>query len=124
MGTPAEPCAFETFARHVLYCLGGNGLKYLPAGRVVKHVAVGGGSCGSDLPLVAAAGCDTFVTADVKHAQMLEAKWYGINLIDAGHFPTEDVICPVLVSKLRRKFPILQVKRAESLSDIMSYICK
>ena len=40
----------------------------------MNRVAVGGGSCGSMLAEAAAAGCDTFVTADVKYDQFLQAK--------------------------------------------------
>ena len=42
----------------------------------------------------AALGCDTFVTADVKYDQFLEAKALGITLMDAGHYATEQVVCP------------------------------
>jgi putative NIF3 family GTP cyclohydrolase 1 type 2 len=122
IGTLPEPMSIETFARHVKHCLGGNGIKYLPAGIDVRNVAVGGGSCGGDIHLAAAAGCDTFVTADVKHSQMLEAKWLGVNLLDAGHFPTEDVISPVLVNLLQTRFPELEIRKSEKLSDLMKYI--
>ena len=33
----------------------------------MRKVAVGGGSCGSEIGDVIAAGCDTFVTADLKY---------------------------------------------------------
>lgn len=49
-------------------------------------------------------GCDTFVTADVKYDRFLAAKELGINLIDADHFCTENVIIPVLYEKLRARF--------------------
>ncbi len=57
------------------------------------RVAVGGGSCGSMLEDARKAGCDTFVTADVKYDTFLLARSLGINLMDAGHFATETVIC-------------------------------
>ena len=56
----------------------------------------------------------TFVTADVKYDQYLEAKALGINLMDAGHFATEDVVCPALVQFLSRHFPKVEVRRTES----------
>ena len=65
------------------------------------------------------AGCSaaefaTFITADVKYDQYLEAKALGINLMDAGHFATEDVVCPALVQFLSRHFPKVEVRRTES----------
>ena len=72
------------------------------------------GACASRLSDAMAAGCDTFVTADVKYDQYLEAKALGINLMDAGHFATEDVVCPALVQFLSRHFPKVEVRRTES----------
>lgn len=60
----------------------------------------------------AARGCDTFVTADVKHDQYIEAKAMGITLMDAGHFATENVVCAPLAEKLARAFPEIQVELA------------
>ena len=82
------------FASHVKKCLHTKGVRAVDAGRKVHRVAVGGGSCGSMLGDVLAKGCDTFVTADVKYDTFLDAKAQGINLIDAGHFATENVVCP------------------------------
>ena len=75
----------------------------------VGKVAVGGGACSEYDAAAIAAGCDTFVTSDVTYHQFLDAKGKGINLIDAGHFPTENVVCPVLVEYLKREFPALTV---------------
>lgn len=92
------------FAAEVREKLGANGVRYVDAGRPVHRVAVGGGSCSGSIRDVLAAGCDTFVTADVKYDGFLDAKALGLNLIDAGHFPTENVVCPVLISWLKQTF--------------------
>ena len=72
-------------------------------------MAVGGGACGDMLEDVIRMGCDTFVTADVKYNVFLDARAMGINLIDAGHFSTENVVCPVLADWLGRGFPSVEV---------------
>ena len=54
---------------------------------------------------VLAAGCDTFVTADLKYNQFEEAKYRGLNLIDAGHFETENPVCDVLERDFAGGFP-------------------
>lgn len=92
------------FAAEVREKLGANGVRYVDAGRPVHRVAVGGGSCSGSIRDVLAAGCDTFVTADVKYDGFLDAKALGLNLVDAGHFPTENVVCPVLISWLKQAF--------------------
>ena len=84
------------FALSVKQLLGSNGVRLVDGGKPVHTVAVGGGSCGNMLQDAIAQGCDTFVTSDVKYDGFLDAKALGINLIDAGHYPTENVICPVL----------------------------
>ena len=59
--------------------------------------------------IAAAAGCDTFVTADVRYNQFWDAQNLGINLIDAGHFHTENPVCVYLCEKIREAFPELSV---------------
>ena len=71
---------------------------------------------------VIAAGCDTFVTADLKYNHFEEAKYRGLNLIDAGHFPTENVICPILAQKLRNIFPGVEVMLSQRHKEVFSYL--
>ena len=82
-----------------------NGLRYHDAGLKVKKLAVMGGSGGSCVGLAKELGCDTYVTSDIKYNSFLDAKELGINLIDADHFCTENVIVPVICEKLKGKFP-------------------
>lgn len=97
------------------------GLRYVPGGKPVHKVAVGGGSCGDELAAVAAAGCDTFVTADVKYNQFADAASMGINLIDAGHFCTENPVVTVLADKIRQAFPEICVKTSQTHRDCVNF---
>ena len=101
--------------------LGCPGLRYVASGKEVRKVAVGGGSCGGALAEVAAAGCDTFVTADIKYNLFRDAYDLGINLIDAGHFYTENPVCGYLAEQLQRAFPDLTVKVSETHRDCMKF---
>ena len=69
-----------------------------------------------------AEGCDTFVTSDIKYHSFLEAKALGLNLIDAGHFPTEDVVCPVLLDWLSQHFPQVSVSISKRHFEVFSYL--
>jgi dinuclear metal center YbgI/SA1388 family protein len=109
------------FAKTVSAALHCNGLRYADGGRPVSRVAVGGGACFSYLEQAIAAGCDTFVTADLKYHDFMEATPRGINLIDAGHFPTEDVVCPVLVEYLTKRFPDLSIQKSASHREVIQY---
>lgn len=99
----------EAFACLVKQQLNAACVRVVDSGKPVHKVAVGGGSCGSMLSDALACGCDTFVTADVKYDVFLEAKNYGLNLLDAGHYPTENVVCPVVAGWLQSAFPDLKV---------------
>ena len=110
------------FALSVKEILGSNGIRLVDGGKPVRVVAVGGGSCGNMLKDAIAKGCDTFVTADVKYDSFWDAKALGINLIDAGHFPTENVICPVLQQWLMEAFPDVDVVVSKIHREVFSYI--
>ncbi len=112
--------SLDTFLAAVKNALGCEGLRYVGSGNV-HRVAVGGGSCGSDLMDAVNAGCDTFVTADVKYNQFREAYDLGMNLIDAGHFHTENPICAVLAVKLQAAFPEIGVFLSKNHTDPMKF---
>lgn len=116
-----EPMALPEFVRFVSQTLGCNGVRYAGAGRPVFHVAVGGGACGDFENDAIAAGCDTFVTSDLSYHQFLDAAGKGIALIDAGHFPTEDLICGEIVSYLSARFPQLAVTKSASHREVIQY---
>ena len=97
------------YAAFVKEKLGSACVRFVDGGRPVTKVAVGGGACGSMMEDAVAQGCDTFVTADLKYNQFLEARALGLNLLDAGHFPTENVVCAPLARRLAKEFPQVEV---------------
>ena len=121
VGQLPEPLALADFARFVCQRLGCNGVRWADAGRPVSRVAVGGGACGDLVDAAVAAGCDTFVTADLSYHQFLDAEGKGINLIDAGHFPTEDPVCKWLMICLTRAYPDLEVVKSTSHKEVIHY---
>ena len=118
-----EPQALGVFLAQVKDTLGCEGLRYVNCGKPVHQVAVGGGSCADGMEEALAAGCDTFVTADIKYNQFRTAFELGINLIDAGHFHTENPTMSVLARKLREAFPHVDVKFCENHADCMKFFC-
>lgn len=116
-----EPMALRDFVRFVSKALGCNGVRYADAGVTVSHVAVGGGSCGDFEADAIAAGCDTFVTSDLGYHQFLDARGKRINLVDAGHFPTENPVCAAVCSYLSAQFPELAVIKSASHREVIQY---
>lgn len=122
MGVLPEAMSREAFLAHVGKCICPNGLRWAGGSETVRRVAVGGGACGGFFPTAAEKGCDAFVTSDVKYNQFLDAADMGLCLVDAGHYPTEDVVCPVLVQYLQEQFPALTVVKSDSHRELMQYV--
>jgi len=116
-----KPMELREFAAFVSKKLGCNGLRYADAGKTVSKVAVGGGACGEYDEAAIAAGCDTFLTSDIKYHQFLDTKEKGLNLIDAGHFPTEDPVCEKLITYISEQFPELTVTKSDSHREVIQY---
>ena len=110
--------SFLAFVKEKLHC---DGLRYCDGGKPVRKVAVGGGACSDGLYDAILAGCDTFVTSDVKYNNFWDAKEQGLSLIDAGHFATENPVVSVLTEKIAAAFPETQVKISETHADCMKY---
>lgn len=114
--------AFLGFVKETLHC---DGLRYVDGGKPVRKVAVGGGGCADGLYDAICAGCDTFVTSDIKYNGFWDAQEQGLSLIDAGHFHTENPIVAVLAEKIAAAFPVIEVKISETHTDCMKlFICQ
>jgi putative NIF3 family GTP cyclohydrolase 1 type 2 len=115
-----QPLEFGAFLKHVKTSLDCGGLRYAGNG-TVKTVAVGGGTCGEYWKSVLKAGCDTFVTSDVKYHDFLDIAEAGLNVIDAGHFPTENTVVPTLANTIHDAFPQLILLVSERHCDKVNF---
>ncbi len=116
-----EPMALTDFLSLAKTRLCANGLRYADAKRPVYRIATGCGSCGEYLHEAIAAGCDTFLTGDIKYNYFIDALGCGINLIDAVHYPTEAPIVAKLVDKLQAEFPEISVEIARTMAQPDQY---
>lgn len=98
IGTPgfADIPAFAEYAKKVLhttprFCINNE----------FKNVAWVSGSGFSCINEAYKAGADTLVTGDCKYYNFTYAEELGMNLIDLGHFETEQIIVPVLHELVR-----------------------
>lgn len=120
-GDLAEEIPLETYLQTVFDALHCKGMRYVSAGKNVHHVAVGGGACWDYHRDALDKGCDTFVTSDLSYHDFLDAKAAGLNVIDAGHYPTEDLICPHIVSLLQANYPGLPVAKSALHQEVFQY---
>ena len=116
---PSDIASFAAFVKERLRC---PGLRFVGGGRLVHTVAVGGGSCGDELCTAMRAGCDTLVTADVRYNEFQNACDYGMNLIDAGHFETENPVTAYLAAALAQRFPQIPVQLAQKHRDPVQFL--
>lgn len=119
VGTAPErsPAQFVAFVKQAL---GAGSVRYADGGRPIRRVAVGGGACGGMWRDALAQDCDALVTADVKYSDFLDAKAQGLTLLDAGHYPTENVVCPVLAGWLREGFPAVEVALSRTHREVFA----
>lgn len=104
-----EPVSMEFFLEQTRDALGAQDMRFYDAKRPVENVAVCGGAGGDILYDAARLGCDTVLTGEIKHHQWIDGTELGINLIEGGHFPTENVVASVLAEMLRREYPDMDV---------------
>ena len=108
VGRLSDPIPLVSFLSRTKEVLGCSGIRYVDGGKPVEYIACCGGAGGGDMLKAYQAGCDTYVTADLKYDHFLEAKELGLNLVDADHFCTENVVIPYLMSTLSNRFPEIE----------------
>lgn len=64
--------------------------------KIINKVAILGGDGNDFIETAINAGCDAFVTGDIKHHKAIGAISSGLNIIDAGHYNTEILAVPFI----------------------------
>lgn len=85
----------------------------------IKRVAVGSGACSDIIPAAIEKGADVIITGDTKYHNMLSSCEMGINIIDAGHYPTEILVMDIF-EELLKKYDIEIIK--SKCTDVFNYI--
>ena len=96
-------------------------LRYADGGKAVSKLAVMGGAGADSIEAAVHAGCDTYVTADVKYHQFQRAAELGLTIIDADHFYTENPVIPALAGQLRECFPGVAVHVSKKHADCIRF---
>ncbi|MBO5374514.1 MAG: Nif3-like dinuclear metal center hexameric protein [Clostridia bacterium] len=97
--TLVDEMPVQAFAKKVKKALGSPVVSYI-GGRIVSKVYLVGGDGKDMIPCAISAGADTLVTGNASYNSMLDAEEMGINVIEAGHFYTENPVCESLKSFL------------------------
>ncbi|MFD9886798.1 Nif3-like dinuclear metal center hexameric protein [Streptomyces alboflavus] len=99
-----HPLPLAEFAAHAAKCLPATAQGVRVAGdpgQIIRRVAVSGGSGDSLFDAVRAAGVDAFLTADLRHHPVSEARAQApLALLDAAHWATEWPWCELAAAQL------------------------
>lgn len=122
IGVLDKPMSSEEFAAFVAQRIRAKGVRYIKGSSPIKTVAVCGGSGGEYLSAAIAAGCDAYVTGDIKHNVFIEAKNHDFTLVDAGHFATEMLAISALKNRLQNQFSDVEFILGRSSAEPVSYV--
>ena len=114
VGNIEEPMELQDFAYRVKQLCGSDIIRYSDGFNDVHRVAVVGGDGKGYVKAAIDAGADTYISGRIGYNVMEEAAEMGINLIEAGHFFTEQHITEFFRELLIDFDPNLYVEIADS----------
>jgi len=113
---------FGDFITHLKSKLGIQNVRYTGDLKdATSKIGIIGGSAAEFMVEMKHLGCDTFVTADLKYHQAQQAQQIGINIIDAGHFETENHIISVVAELLKKQFADTQIVVSQRKNSYIKY---
>lgn len=92
VGEIDEEIALEDFVYRVKQTLGSDMVRYSDGLNPVRRVAVVGGDGKDFVKSAIDAGADTYLSGRISYNMMVEAAEMGINLVEAGHYFTEQPV--------------------------------
>lgn len=105
IGDLSDTVDFSSCVKRVKELFSAKNLKVAgPYDALIKRVAVVGGSGGDMIQVAAKKGADLLITGDIGYHDALTAEFFGINVIDAGHFNTERAAMVAYVKKMEGIF--------------------
>ena len=114
IGELDEEFSLDDFASSVKLSLGVDSLRVSDGYNTVKRVALVGGDGKDFVKDAIAAGADTYVSGSISYNVMAEASEMGINLIEAGHFFTENPVVEYFANIINRADPEIYVQTVNS----------
>jgi putative NIF3 family GTP cyclohydrolase 1 type 2 len=122
-GELPEPMDENAFLQLLTKKFGLKMVRHTPlAGRPVRSVALCGGAGSFLVSSALRAGCDWFVTADVKYHEFFDANGRLV-IADIGHYESEQFTIELLHELLLEKFPTFALLKTEVLTNPVNYFC-
>lgn len=109
VGTLDKEYSYNEFCAKVSAVLGTDSISGMDSGKPVHKIALLGGSGKGGFNDAVATGADTYLTGEVIHSTLLDAREQGINLICATHYRTESPVISVIKKVMNEGFPDIEV---------------
>ncbi|MGC9323397.1 MAG: Nif3-like dinuclear metal center hexameric protein [Desulfomonilia bacterium] len=117
VGTTSAPVGLHAWVRTLPF----RHVRIADASRAVQTVGFCPGSGMDSWMQALDLGCDTFLTGDVRYHAALDAKEAGMNVVDPGHFASEEIIVEPLSSRLREMLPGMDINVHHGV-DVFEFI--
>ncbi len=122
VGSLWQSMKLQEFISYVKEKINAGGIRYADGGRDVTRIAVIGGSGSKFIEEALEKEADTILTAEISYDNFQKAKVLGINIIDAGHFPTENIIIPHLTDIIKQNFHEIEAVESKVHEDVVKFI--
>ncbi|HOK96805.1 MAG TPA: Nif3-like dinuclear metal center hexameric protein [Anaerohalosphaeraceae bacterium] len=118
MGTLRTPLSIEQIITNVKKATGAAaaGIVGQPK-RIIRTAAVCAGTCGKLLNTVIAAGCDLYLTGELKHHQALAAQEAGLTCICLSHTVSERFALKNLANRLKKRLKTCTIRISKKDKD-------
>lgn len=116
------PLTVNEFAHNVKSGLNCESVAYTRSDNTVRKVGLCSGAGGSEVFSAMAKGCDTFVTGEIKHHELLAANEGGMSVFSVGHYKSEDIVIRPLAEKLAEQFDDVCFAKSQVFNDRVSFV--
>lgn len=118
MGTLKKPTSLDAIVKNIKTVTGARAVGLIgPAKRTIRKAAVCAGSCGKILDTVIAAGCDLYLTGELKHHQALAAQEAGLTCICLSHTVSERFALKNLAKTLKKQLNGVTIRLSQKDAD-------
>jgi dinuclear metal center YbgI/SA1388 family protein len=125
IGRASPDETLESLGRRLAAWLGARGVQLVgERAAAAGRVGIVCGSGGDLVGPVAAAGCQTLVTGELKLHQAIEARAAGLAVVAVGHHSSEHFAMAELGRRLAAELPELELRNARADRDPIAWLCE
>ena len=118
MGRLKKPSSLDAIIRNIKNVTGAKAVGLIgPTKRTIRTAAVCAGSCSKLIDNVIAAGCDLYLTGELKHHQALAAQESGLTCICLSHTVSERFALKNLAKALKNRLENVTIRLSQKDAD-------